>query len=71
MECPSAKLDMHMATMAGRQISMVLDLDRAHQAGLTLGPHDLTYLELLLLQLLQEQRDAYTEEMMKESQKRR
>jgi hypothetical protein len=51
---------------------LVTEIDRARQAGITYGPDDLLWAETLLLRILAEEREAYTEEMMREqSQKRR
>ena len=69
-ECPNIKLDLFLTTLRGRQLAIVIDLDRDHtQAGLTYGPHDLTYLDLLLMRLLAQERDAYTEELMNNAKK--
>jgi hypothetical protein len=70
-ECAGLKLDLFQATMRGRRIALVNDIDRAKQAGLTYGPHDLNYVEMLLLRILNEEREAYTDEMMKEAQKKK
>jgi len=67
-ECPVVKLDTFMATTRGRQMQLVIDIDRDHQAGLTFSPHDLTWTETLLLRLLAQERDAFTDELMKNSQ---
>ena len=70
-ECPGDKLDLFLATLRGQQMQIVIDADRDIQAGLTYGPGDLTYTETLLLRVLIAERDAFTEEKMKESQQRK
>jgi hypothetical protein len=71
LECPSVRLDQWLATPDGQQLLLVIGLDRArHAAGVRYSPGDLTYHELMLLQMLSEERDRYTEEQMKEAQKR-
>ena len=65
------KLDLFMQTVRGRQMQIVTDIDRDSQAGITYGPHDLTYTETLLLRVLVSERDAFTEEKMKEAQRKK
>ena len=70
-ECPAVKMDSFLETMPGRRIALVVDLDRSKQAGIVFGPEDITHAEALLMRILNEERDKYTEELMKESSKKR
>lgn len=72
LECPSAKLDTFLeTTQAGMRIASVLRLDRLRHCGVVFDPHDIDYAESLLLDLLNQERDLYTDDQMKQAQKRR
>jgi hypothetical protein len=71
MECPEAKLDAFLATMRGRQLALVVDLDRYKEiAKLQLGPEEVNYAETLLLIILAEERDRYQQDMIESATKR-
>ena len=70
-ECAGVKLDEFLNTVRGRQIALVTGIDRAIQAGITYGPHDLTYPEFLLLRVLAEERDAFSDELLNSAKTRR
>jgi len=70
-ECPAVKMDRAMESIRGRRIGLVTTLDRLRQAGITYGPDDLTFAESLLLVILAEERDKFTEELMKQASSKR
>jgi hypothetical protein len=70
-ECPEAKLDAFLASMRGRQLALVVDLDRYKEiAKLQLDPEEVNYAETLLLIILAEERDRYQQEQMESATKR-
>ena len=64
-ECPASRLDEYLASPHGRMISLVIDLDSAIQVGIDVTLKDLSYLDLLLLRILNEERGKYQVEQMK------
>lgn len=66
-ECPRSLLDEYLASPRGQMISRVVDLDFAIQAGLSVTLRDIDYLDFLLLRILNEERNKYTNEQMKQS----
>lgn len=70
VECPETKLDAWLETVRGRQLALVIDLDRFKEtARLVFAPGDLTYLETLLLGILWEERELYQQELMEQAAK--
>ena len=70
-ECPALLLREYLASPAGSLLQVVIDLDFAIQAGVSVSLGQIQYPEFLLLRMLVEERDAYqVEEMKKNSAKR-
>src|SRR5262245_49410674 len=64
-ECPLTRLQEYLVSPAGQLISLVVDLDMAIQAGITVTLSEVTYLEFLILRVLNEERNKYQTEQMK------
>ena len=70
LECPERKLDAYLATVRGRQLALVVDIDRFKEiAGIKYGPEDVTYLDVLLLGILGEEREKYQQELIEQAGK--
>jgi hypothetical protein len=67
LECPSIKLDIELTTLRGRQLAIVAEIDHIRQAGVQFGPDDLSYADTLLMRLLAEERENYSQEVMREA----
>ncbi len=68
-KCPEQALQRFLDGPGGKLIGVVIDLDAALQAGMTITLGQLTYLEFVVLRLLLEERDNYTTEERKKSQR--
>jgi hypothetical protein len=68
--CPQLALQRYLASPGGLLVQIVIDLDFALQAGVTLRLADIPYPEFLLLRQLAEERDRYQAEEIRKKAKR-
>jgi hypothetical protein len=68
-ECPRTLLAEYLASPGGRLISVVIDLDFALQAGMSVDLGQVPYPEFLLLRQLIEERDKFQIEEMEKRTK--
>jgi len=69
-KCPEQYLQEYLDSPSGKLIGVVIDLDAALQAGMTITLRQLSYPEFVVLRLLLEERDAYTTEERTRKQQR-
>src|SRR4051812_26942570 len=66
-ECPAIRLEEYLASPRGQMISLAIDLDFAVQSGISVTLADMSYLDFLLLRILNEERNKYQIEEMKKN----
>lgn len=69
--CPQQALNNYLASPAGYLLQVVVDLDFALQAGVTIRLADILYPEFLLLRQLAEERSKHEIEEIERKSKRR
>jgi len=69
-ECPEQFLQQYLDSPAGKLIGVVIDLDAALQAGMTISLNQVTYPEFVVLRQLLEERDRFSTEEAKRKQQR-
>jgi hypothetical protein len=67
-KCPEQYLQQYLDSPGGKLIGVVIDLDAALQAGMTITLHQLSYPEFVVLRILLEERDSFTTEESKRKQ---
>ncbi len=69
-KCPEQYLQHYLDSPSGKLLGVVIDLDAALQAGMTVTLGQMTYPEFVVLRQLLEERDAYTTEEQKRKTQR-
>ena len=64
-KCPEQALQQYLDSPGGKLIGIVIDLDAALQAGMTITLSQVTYPEFVVMRQLLEERDRYTTEEAK------
>lgn len=68
-KCPEQYLQDYLDSPSGKLIGVVVDLDAALQAGMTITLRQLSYPEFVVLRILLEERDNFTTEESKKRQR--